>query len=106
MSVSASITETVETPELDFMLTYVPSTGGRVSSAKKLEDSKINSSTKYYFPNHHAEVRVAVNRELRTPKDGGSTKHIELDLQGSGLTVSRRGRAGLFCGFMQEGLSR
>lgn len=32
-------------------------------------------------------VCVQVNKELRQPADGGSTKHIEINIKGTGLQV-------------------
>lgn len=87
---SVSIVEPLEAShtdtELDFSLLFLPAAkNGKPLVPKKLSDAQIQSSTKFFF--HHQEVPVVTNRELRTPLDGGSTRHIELDLAGTGLTV-------------------
>jgi hypothetical protein len=86
---SISIVEPLEASEaeLDFSLLFLPAgkNGGKPLAPKKLADAQIQASTKFFFHNH--EVPVRVNRELRSPLDGGSTRHIELDLAGTGLTV-------------------
>jgi len=41
-------------------------------------EKDINSATKHYFNCY--DVKVVKNIELRSEKDGGSTKHIEVDL--------------------------
>jgi sulfite reductase alpha subunit-like flavoprotein len=83
---SISIVEPLEASqtELDFSLLFLPK-NGKPMVAKKLADAQIQASTKFFF--HHHEVPVLVNRELRTPLDGGSTRHIELDLSGTGIMV-------------------
>jgi len=45
---------------------------------KTLTDSEIHSSSKRYFS--AVKCPVTVNRELRTPLDSGSTKHVEIDV--------------------------
>ena len=85
---SISIVEPMEAAqdELDFSLLFLPAAkNGKPLAPKKLADAQIQASTKFFF--HHHEVPVTVNRELRTPLDGGSTRHVELDLTGTGLTV-------------------
>jgi len=42
------------------------------------------SSTKHFFT--ATRVKVVVNEELRTPADGGSTRHVEVDIHGTGLS--------------------
>lgn len=42
----------------------------------------IPSTAKHFWRAHRA--KVTVNRELRQPADGGSTRHVELDLSESG----------------------
>lgn len=102
---TVAIVEPAEVPaqgeQLDFTLKLLPTKGllGRSTGKEKvgpsasngagvvkLDESKIQASTKFYFHNH--EVAVLANRELRSPRDGGSTRHVELDLAGSGLTYS------------------
>mmetsp|Transcript_7916 Transcript_7916/g.13118 ORF Transcript_7916/g.13118 Transcript_7916/m.13118 type:complete len:693 (+) Transcript_7916:93-2171(+) len=55
------------------------------SENSSLKSGKINSTTRHFFSAPRA--KMLVNRELRTPGKGesGSTRHIELDLQGVGL---------------------
>jgi NADPH-ferrihemoprotein reductase len=45
---------------------------------------QIHSSSKFYFIS--AECPVSLNRELRTPADGGCTRHVEVDISNSGLS--------------------
>lgn len=61
--------------------------GGKVPPPKQIDEAKIQSSTKFYW--HNVECPVVTNRELRTPLDGGSTRHIEVDITGSGVEVSQ-----------------
>ncbi len=86
---SVSMMEPLEAAEaeLDFSLLFLPAgkKNGKPLAAKKVADAQIQASTKFFFHNH--EVPVRVNRELRSPLDGGSTRHLELDLAGTGLTV-------------------
>lgn len=51
-----------------------------------LPESEVNPSTKHYFT--AVEVSIEKNMELRTPEDGGSTRHIDLKILGTPLTVS------------------
>lgn len=96
---SVSIVEPMESTneeELDFSLLFLPAAkngnGGKkpTKNGKKNgttatipDEAKIQSSTKFFF--HNEEVPVVTNRELRTPLDGGSTRHIEVDLSGTNL---------------------
>ena len=84
---SISITEPLQEEEmaLDFSVIFHPANGKVPPNPKKFNDSQIQSSTKYYF--HNVTCPVTTNRELRTPLDGGSTKHIEVDITGSGVQV-------------------
>lgn len=81
-SSAAAATETT-LPELPFTLTLVKD--GQDVPSREFAEAEINSSTKYYF--HAVEVPVTVNRELRSPEDGGSTRHIEIDIKGTPLQV-------------------
>ncbi|CAM9868729.1 unnamed protein product [Phaeothamnion confervicola] len=45
--------------------------------------SEAAASTRFYW--EAREAKVVVNRELRDPADGGSTRHIEISLAGTGL---------------------
>ena len=86
--------------QLDFSLVLLPAKKGLLSRGNsklpitasngagvvKVDESKIQASTKFYFHNHR--VAVVTNRELRTPKDGGSTRHVEVSLAGSGLSYT------------------
>lgn len=81
-STPAPATETA-LPELPFTLTLLKD--GKDAPAREFAESEINSSTKYFF--HAVEVPVTVNRELRSPEDGGSTRHIEIDIKGTPLQV-------------------
>lgn len=47
---------------------------------------KIHSSSKYYFTS--TACTVSVKKELREPTDGGSTKHIEIDVSQPGFTLN------------------
>lgn len=62
--------------------------GKSVSSKSSSAKGKLNihSSCKYYFVAH--DCPVTVNRELRLPADGGVTRHIEVDISGSGEEIS------------------
>lgn len=51
-----------------------------------LPESEVNPSTKHYFT--AVEVSIVENRELRAPADGGSTRHIDLKIANTPLTVS------------------
>ena len=42
-------------------------------------DDQINASNRHFF--HCYDVPITVNKELRSKEDGGSTKHIEVDLK-------------------------
>lgn len=101
MESTRSRTRTASIVELDFRTTTVPasevpailasrryelgeSTKGASVKGSSSGGLKINSSTKYYFT--APECEVICNRELRSPEDGGSTRHVEIDLSSSGLT--------------------
>jgi len=80
-SATSSTTITESLPDLPFTLTIHKD--GSTLPKRHFEDSEVNTSTKYYF--HSVEAPVTVNRELRQPADGGSTRHIEIDIAGTGL---------------------
>jgi hypothetical protein len=69
-------------PELAVKLNFLPRGAAKPAH---VDESAINSSTKFYF--NSFAVRTTVNRELRKPADGGSTKHIELDIRGTPVQV-------------------
>jgi NADPH-ferrihemoprotein reductase len=92
---------TQQQEQLDFTLVLLPAKKGLLQRANskipttasngaglvvKVDESKIQASTKFFFHNH--QVAVVTNRELRTPKDGGSTRHVEVSLAGSGLSYT------------------
>lgn len=74
--------------EVPFKLEYVEGPMGRL---RALSEGSVNSSTKYYF--HSIEVPITVNRELRSPKDGGSSRHIEIDIKDTSIKVSQSANA-------------
>jgi len=82
-SMIADEDESAEQEELPFKLEFVgpPPT----SRHRTLSESEVSHSTKFYFS--AVEATVVCNRELRTPKDDGSTRHIELDIKGTKLQV-------------------
>lgn len=57
--------------------------GAADQTRRSFSSTDINGSTKHYFS--AVDAKVLVNRELRTTKDPGSTRHIELDISDSGV---------------------
>jgi NADPH-ferrihemoprotein reductase len=68
---------------LPFTLRYV---SGAEAEAAPTAESEAASSTRFYWQAQSA--KVTVNRELRGPGAEGSTRHIEVDLTGTGLQYS------------------
>lgn len=72
----------MEIPAIPFEVTTMKGSGG--DSTRSFAHSDINASTKHYFT--AVTTKVLVNRELRSPKDGGSTRHMELDIHDADIS--------------------
>lgn len=84
----ASANDEEALPELPFKLTLLAKEDNKVQP-RRFQEEEINNSTKHFFDSYSFEAPVVVNRELRSPADGGSTRHIEIDISGTpGLKVS------------------
>lgn len=85
---SNSISDIPKKPTLTFITKTVASGTSSSSNAGAgmIRTNQQNSSTKHFFTSPHA--RIAVNRELRSQTskgDVGSTRHIEIELAGTGI---------------------
>eukprot|EP00640_Fibrocapsa_japonica_P000889 CAMPEP_0113933598 /NCGR_PEP_ID=MMETSP1339-20121228/740_1 /TAXON_ID=94617 /ORGANISM="Fibrocapsa japonica" /LENGTH=678 /DNA_ID=CAMNT_0000934937 /DNA_START=174 /DNA_END=2210 /DNA_ORIENTATION=+ /assembly_acc=CAM_ASM_000762 len=67
-----------------FALKELKGVSPRSVRPKEFDESQVNASTRFYFQSH--TFKVVQNRELRSKcADGGSTRHIEVELKGSGV---------------------
>jgi len=77
----------VELPKLPFTLELAPP-ADQLAATRQLEASapppNAHTSTKHLWT--ATRVKVVANSELRTPKDPGSTRHIEVDIHSTGLS--------------------
>jgi len=71
-------------PELDFELKFLDAAKSATTKPRRFRETEVVSSAKHYFGYDVGTVRIVENTELRSPEDSGSTKHIEVDLKGSG----------------------
>ncbi|CAM9786407.1 unnamed protein product [Chrysoparadoxa australica] len=67
--------------QLPFTLDWV---GDNDKTPHTTKESEAVTSARYFW--QAQSVRVICNRELRTPADGGSTRHIEVSLEGTSLS--------------------
>ena len=69
-------------PELDYTVKYIASGGDK---PRRFRAEEVTPASRHFFGIDSYKVTVAANAELRSAEDSGSTKHMEVDLSGSGL---------------------
>jgi len=77
---------TMEIPELPYSITMVP--GDKIPKYRSSVEAPSNShhSTKHFFTS--TRVKVVENRELRSELDGGSTRHLEVNIHNTDVTYN------------------
>lgn len=83
----AAVVEELSMPEPKYRVR--PCRNG--TKAKPAKD--VSASTKTYWTAEMAVVKV--NRELRSPSDGGSTRHMEIDIDGTHLSYQTADNLGV-----------
>ena len=71
----------LELPKCEYDIEYLPANGGSKTGDMDIPIDKVHGSSRHYFTSF--DCPVSKIQELRSPEDGGSTVHMEIDISSS-----------------------